>query len=192
MEQNSTAYLQNNSSYKSSKEYQDAFRNKTLRDDLEIAESQINSIMFVLGMGKTSNFGEPISNKSRQFNPINRGPIDDDIAFSFRSGTYTERVLTKKTTMYRIYGGRSKKVGQYLSLTKPKGGLQSQLDLALNPKWGNSVNKISKVKVPKGTTIYEGAAGEQNLRDSMGNIIGKLPGGGNQIYIEDIDARWFK
>ena len=34
MEQNYTAYLQNNSSYKSSKEYQDAFKNRTLRDDL--------------------------------------------------------------------------------------------------------------------------------------------------------------
>ena len=42
MEQNYTAYLQNNSSYKSSKEYQDAFKNKTLRDDLEIVEAQAN------------------------------------------------------------------------------------------------------------------------------------------------------
>ena len=109
-----------------------------------------------------------------------------------RSSTYTERVLTKKTTMYGIYGGKSQKVGRYLSLTKPRGGLQSQLDLALNPKWGNSVNKISKVKVPKGTTIYEGVAGEQNLLDSSGNVIGKLPGGGSQIYIEEVDARWFK
>ena len=94
--------------------------------------------------------------------------------------------------MYRIYGGKSQKVGRYLSLTKPRGGLQSQLDLALNPKWGNSVNKISKVKVHKGTTIYEGVAGEQNLLDSSGNVIGKLPGGGSQIYIEEVDARWFK
>ena len=192
MEQNYMAYLQNNSSYKSSKEYQDAFKNKTLRDDLEIAESQVNSVMFVLGMGKTSNLGKTVSDKSIQYNPINRGPLKDNIARNFRSSTYTERVLTKKTTMYRIYGGKSQKVGRYLSLTKPRGGLQSQLDLALNPKWGNSVNKISKVKVPKGTTIYEGVAGEQNLLDSSGNVIGKLPGGGSQIYIEEVDARWFK
>ena len=42
MEQNYTAYLQNNSSYKSSKEYQDAFKNKSLRNDLEIIEAQAN------------------------------------------------------------------------------------------------------------------------------------------------------
>ena len=42
MEQNYIAYLQNNSSYKSSKEYQDAFKNKSLRNDLEIIEAQAN------------------------------------------------------------------------------------------------------------------------------------------------------
>lgn len=50
MEQNYTAYLQNNSSYKSSKEYQDAFKNKTLRDDLEIIEAQVN-IAFIFSGG---------------------------------------------------------------------------------------------------------------------------------------------
>lgn len=48
------------------------------------------------------------------------------------------------------------------------------------------------VSIMKGTTIYEGIAGEQNLLDSSGNVIGKLPGGGSQIYIEEVDARWFK
>ena len=59
MEQNYTAYLQNNSSYKSSKEYQDAFKNKTLRDDLEIIEAQANIAFIFAGgelkTGKVSN-----------------------------------------------------------------------------------------------------------------------------------------
>ena len=59
MEQNYTAYLQNNSSYKSSKEYQDAFKNKTLRDDLEIIEAQANIALIFAGgelkTGKVSN-----------------------------------------------------------------------------------------------------------------------------------------
>ena len=50
MEQNYTAYLQNNSSYKSSKEYQDAFKNKSLRNDLEIIEAQAN-IAFIFSGG---------------------------------------------------------------------------------------------------------------------------------------------
>ena len=59
MDQNYTAYLQNNSSYKSSKEYQDAFKNKTLRDDLEIIEAQANIALIFAGgelkTGKVSN-----------------------------------------------------------------------------------------------------------------------------------------
>ena len=59
MEQNYTAYLQNNSSYKSSKEYQDAFKNRTLRDDLEIIEAQANIALIFAGgelkTGKVSN-----------------------------------------------------------------------------------------------------------------------------------------
>ena len=34
-----------------------------------------------------------------------------------------------------------------------------------------------KVVVPKGTTIYEGIAMPQNIYDSIGNVIGILPGG---------------
>ena len=59
MEQNYTAYLQNNSSYKSSKEYQDAFKNKSLRNDLEIIEAQANIALIFAGgelkTGKVSN-----------------------------------------------------------------------------------------------------------------------------------------
>lgn len=49
-----------------------------------------------------------------------------------------------------------------------------------------------KVVVPKGTTIYEGIALPQNIYDSIGNVIGILPGGGNQVYIPTVEARWFQ
>ena len=49
-----------------------------------------------------------------------------------------------------------------------------------------------KVVVPKGTTIYEGIAMPQNIYDSIGNVIGILPGGGIQVYIPTVEARWFQ
>lgn len=55
--------------------------------------------------------------------------------------------------------------------TPQGGGLQSQLDLALNPSWGNSTENVTKVIVPKGTVIYEGVAAPQNILDSMGNTV---------------------
>ena len=74
MRQNYSAYLQNNSKYKSYKSYEDVIRNKTLKNDLEIAESQINALLFVFGMkgasvGKTSKTGINKINKL----PANKG-----------------------------------------------------------------------------------------------------------------------
>lgn len=54
--------------------------------------------------------------------------------------------------MYRVSGGNAKEVGSYMSMTPQGGGLQSQLDLALNPVWGNTTENVTKVVVPKGTT----------------------------------------
>ena len=61
------------------------------------------------------------------------------------------------------------------------GGMQSQLDLALNPDWGNTVAYVTEVTVPKGTVIYERFAAP--LTRNRG--AGMLTGGGNQIYIPE-------
>lgn len=94
--------------------------------------------------------------------------------------------------MYRVSGGSAKEVGSYMSMTPQGGGLQSQFDLALNPVWGNTTENITKVVVPKGTTIYEGIAAPQNIYDSLGNVIGTLPGGGSQVYIPKVEGGWFQ
>ena len=55
-----------------------------------------------------------------------------------------------------------------------------------------TTKNITKVVVPKETTIYEGIAALQNIYDSLGNVIGTLPGGGNQVYVPTVEARWFQ
>ena len=130
---------------------------------------------------------------SVRYSPINPcNEISQEVAESFNGATFTKTTLTEDTVMYRVSGGKAGKVGSYVSRTPQGGGLQSQLDLALNPSWGNTTENITKVVVPKGTTIYEGVAAPQNIYDSLGNIIGVLPGGGNQVYIPKVEAGWFK
>ncbi len=46
--------------------------------------------------------------------------------------------------------------------------------------WGNTAENIATIKVPEGTTIYQGAAAQQ----------GGLVGGGSQVYIEKVDSSW--
>lgn len=48
----------------------------------------------------------------------------------------------------------------------------------LNPDWGNTVNRIVSVHVPKGTIYYEGFAAPQSINRGLGVLLG----GGNQIY----------
>ncbi len=128
-----------------------------------------------------------------KYSPINPcDKISQEVAGSFRGATFTEKVLTEDTIMYRISGGKAGEVGSYLSKTPQGGGLQSQLDLALNPSWGNTTENVTKVIIPKGTIIYEGVAAPQNILNSLSNTIGTLPGGGNRIYIPKVEVEWFK
>ena len=79
-------------------------------------------------------------------------------------------------TFYRVYGGDAGKVGRYISTTPQNGGIQSQMDLALNPKWGNTAEFVTTVTVPKGT------AASQTINGGAGRLIG----GGNQVYIPEV------
>ena len=129
----------------------------------------------------------------KKYSPVNPHPeLMKAIQDSFSGGTFTEKILSQDTVFYRVYGGKSREVGSYLSRTPQGGGLQSQLDLALNPSWGNTTENITKVVVPQGTVIYEGAAASQYIYDKLGNVIGELPGGGSQIYTPRVEVEWFK
>lgn len=121
------------------------------------------------------------------------GPLGNgDVIYIFRSATYAERVLTEDTIMYRVSGGSAGEIGSYWSTTPQNGHLQSQLDLALVPEWGNTVENVTSIVVPKGTTVFEGTAAPQYIYDSMGNIIGELLGRGNQIYIPKVGEAWLR
>jgi hypothetical protein len=54
------------------------------------------------------------------------------------------------------------------------------IDSALSPSWGNTAEKVVTIKVPAGTTIFEGFAAPQ----------GGLVGGGNQVVIRNVDPSW--
>lgn len=112
------------------------------------------------------------------------GPLPEKIASTFRSASYSEVKLTEDITLYRSYGGKAGEIGAFWTRTQPRGPLQAQLDAAILPEWGNSMTQVTRIRVPAGTTIYEGYAAEQ-----LGLLI-KLLGGGNQVYIPYVDPSW--
>ena len=149
--------------------------NKTNVSEVEIS-SNINVTKEVL-----------IRDEGILYTPMNPGPLPKEIAETFTGGSYVKKVLKEDTVFYRAYGGNGKEVGRYVTRIPQNGGIQTQIDLALNPDWGNTTEYITKVVVPKGTIIYEGTAAPQIINGGAGMLLG----GGNQIYIPEVDASWF-
>ena len=115
-----------------------------------------------------------------RYGPMSAGPLPAAISNTFRSASYAEITLSEVTTLYRVYGGTAGQMGAFWTRTAPSGPLQSTIDLALNPQWGNTATKIARIQVPAGTTIFEGTAATQ----------GGLLGGGNQVFIRNVDPAW--
>lgn len=107
------------------------------------------------------------------FSPINPGPLAQDIAVNFRSGSYEGRMLSEDTTFYRVIGDGGNPNGPYWTSVPPSGPLQSVIDSALDQNWGNPATTTITRTFPAGTTVFEGAAAPQR----------GLVGGGNQVYI---------
>ena len=149
--------------------------NKTNVSEVEIS-SNINVTKEVL-----------IRDEGILYTPMNPGPLPKEIAETFTGGSYVKKVLKEDTVFYRAYGGNGKEVGRYVTRIPQNGGIQTQIDLVLNPDWGNTTEYITKVVVPKGTIIYEGTAAPQIINGGAGMLLG----GGNQIYIPEVDASWF-
>lgn len=121
-----------------------------------------------------------------RFGPHHPGPLTDDIAATFRSGSYTQVDVTAPTTLYRVYGGDAGELGGFWTRNAPSGPLQAQLDLALNPSWGNTAENLVQIEVPPGATFFEGHAAPQTLDGG-----GELLGGGNQVYFDSrVDRSW--
>jgi hypothetical protein len=136
----------------------------------------------------------------RRWTPADEaGPLEEKHANTFRSASYDEVVLAEDTLMYRVVTVDGRPNGEFWTREKPLGPLQAQLDLALHPEWKlmepdtellvtkpQATHYVEAV-MPKGTTIYEGAAGPQ-----VGALIpeSSLVGGGQQVLVRKVPPRW--
>lgn len=125
-----------------------------------------------------------------EFNPMNPGPLRQDMADSFRSGSYSLELTTGTVDLYRDWGGTAGELGSYWSRTPSSGPLQGQLDSALLPSWGNTLENQTHIRVPAGEVIFEGLVAPQNITDSLGNTLGTLPGGGSQVVVPNVSPDW--
>jgi hypothetical protein len=124
--------------------------------------------------------GVLVHNSCFQHSPISGGPLPTEISRLFRGGSYVETRLSEPVVLFRVHGGTAGPVGAWWSRQSAAGPLQAQIDLALLPQWGNTAQRVTRIGVPAGTTIFEGFAEAQ----------GGLVGGGSQVLIPNVDPSW--
>ncbi len=128
----------------------------------------------------------------KSYGPHESGPLGNPSdtrapASTFRSGTYAEKVAETDIYLYRDYGGTAKADGRFWTPEPSKGPLQSQMDSAVLPEWGNTFQNQAIIKIPKGTKYYEGPAAAQTGGKGTRPT---LQGGGTQIFLPIPSNEW--
>src|SRR5262249_13499638 len=138
--------------------------------------------------GSTSGWNEPIGGEPigagvadflQKFGPGNPGPLKPTVVQSFAGETYGQWETTQPVEMVRVWGGKSAKLGRFLTgidQIDPLTREQAIRVLALAPDFGNTAENITEFMVPEGTVFYEGRVAPQ----------GDLPGGAWQIFLPDL------
>lgn len=100
---------------------------------------------------------------------------------AFAGDTFTERVLTKDTKVYRFYGGKSGPTSSWWTTDRPSSSrTYSQTRSGLNPDWGNTMEYVGETVLPAGTRVYDGLVGpQQSVQRAPFKY---LSGGGQQFY----------
>ena len=121
-----------------------------------------------------------VTQMGRVFDMMNPGPLPPQVAASFSGGQYVEVTVGSEgwgMDNARVYGGGSGPVGAngtFYSPTPQVGGIQSMMDLALRPEWGNTATDTVSTYIAPGRTVYVGQIASQG---------GHWVGGGIQVYV---------
>lgn len=110
---------------------------------------------------------------SYEFNSFtNPGPLSEFYSTpnrNFYGGRYNKTVLSEDTIFYRA-GNVDNPLGQWFTREAPHSRAQVRIDTAVKDIWTNpdgsysgqsAIDKVYKIKFPKGTTIYDGPVGSQ-------------------------------
>jgi hypothetical protein len=106
--------------------------------------------------------------------------ITEGVAQTFKDGIYSTTTLQEDLVLTRYSGGRSQPIGQFWTRTTYSSPGRAQQYLALPPE--NTAVNTTTIRVPAGTTVYEGKAAAQEAWGENG--------GGNQVFIPYVDPAW--
>ncbi len=128
------------------------------------------TISFSEGANVTSKYNDFYEYKYNAYtNPGPLAKIDGKHNLNFFGGRYNSKVLIEDKIYYRD-GDEINPFGRYFTEYEPNSVAQIRIDSAVKPQWINvngeltgisRINTIYEIRIPSGTTIYEGPVGYQ-------------------------------
>ena len=86
------------------------------------------------------------------------------MAQTFRGSRYSSRVLSEDTVLHRA-GTADSPLGQFFSVDRPVGVVQTRIDKAIPPRWpGGQAAPLDtgfSIRIPAGTRVHEGIVANQ-------------------------------
>lgn len=110
---------------------------------------------------------------------INLQKLPKSIAETFTDSEYKTVMTTEEIKLYRTFGGRAKELGAFATTTPAQTRIDSKIETALLPEWGNSREFEIEITIPKGTILNIGKVAPQTI-ESTGTT---LSGGADQILL---------
>ena len=144
------------------------------------------AIAKVGGKGTAAGLGKITGEFNMVENPGPLAKIPGNPASNFAGGKYTSVTLKEDVILYRGGDASGNPLGQWFTSEPPSSVAQVRIDTAVKPQWidpqtgqltGTSkINAVYQVRIPAGTTIYQGPVGNQGGIYVGGQSI-------NQIFI---------
>lgn len=107
----------------------------------------------------TSKLGTAITNKVKVV--AQDASLPSWIKESFTDGLYETVETTEDIIVYRAFGGKAAANGGFVTTFKSTNKQEVMEKLALLPEWGNTLESVATIKIPKGTTLNIGKVAEQ-------------------------------
>ncbi len=124
---------------------------------------------------------------NNSINEINLQKLPKSIAETFTDSEYKTVMTTEEIKLYRTFGGRAKELGAFATTTPAQTRIDSKIETALLPEWGNSREFEIEITIPKGTILNIGKVAPQTI-ESTGTT---LSGGADQILLpKDWPREW--
>lgn len=183
-DKSSAAYSDNETFDKSVPEFDNEF-SRSPPEDLGVNSKTLDTSELPADFESKEKAGDYSTKIDDKVEEVEKEPLPDSIAKSFKDGEYRTVVTTEPITLYRVYGGRSTVEGSYCTTEPCVDKDKTRNDLALKSSWGNTIDKEAEIVVPAGTKLNIGRAEEQ----SDGGKI--LTGNADQILLpQDWNQDW--